>query len=130
MKKGFVMNTDQTKILIIDDSQDVLTALEVIFRKANCQVFTAFSGEDGLTLAQQHNFNVILIDLVMPGLRGDETLILMKKIHPSTPIIMITGYDDIDKAKKCMLLGAYDYVQKPFDMEYLKTSVLSTAMLV
>ncbi len=125
-----IMKEDKTKILMIDDSKEVLIVLERFFKRSDCKVFTALSGEEGLALATQHNFTVVLIDILMPGIGGEETLVRMKKIHPNIPIIMITGYDDEEEAKKCMKLGAYDYIHKPFDFEYLKTSVLSTEMLV
>ena len=123
------MKEDQPKLLIIDDCQDILDALNKFFVKKGCEVFTALSGKEGLNLANLHEFTAVLIDIYMPEMGGEDTLIKMKKIHPSIPIIMITGFEDEEKAMKCMELGAYDYIKKPFDYKYLKTSVLSTALL-
>ncbi len=120
------MKPTKPKLLIIDDSQEVLMSLKSFFLKNDCEVCTALGGEEGLALANLHKFKAILIDIYMPIMQGDEVLKKMKKIHPSTPIIMITGYDDEEIAKKCMEMGAYDYIHKPFDLEYLETSVLST----
>ncbi len=91
--------------------------------------FLPHTGEDGLALANLHKFKAILIDIYMPTMRGEKVLKQMKKIHPTTPIIMITGYDDEELARECMECGAYDYIRKPFDLEYLETSVLSTILI-
>ena len=70
--------------------------------------------------------NVILLDVYMPEMRGDVVLSKLKQVFPKIPVIMISGYDDDDMAKACMEAGAYDFVSKPFDFDYLETSVFST----
>ncbi len=121
---------NQTRILIIDDSQIVLDKLNKFFAKLGCEVFTALSEAEGLALAKQHDFTVALINMVMPSMNGEKILIKMKKIDPTIPVIMTTGSNYEQEAKKCMELGAYDYIHKPFDLEYLKTSVLSTELFI
>ncbi len=122
------MQSDKTQVLIIDDSPEIVESLTVFLKQLDCKVFTAKNGEEGLALARIKNLSLILVDIVMPGMGGEEVLAKIKRIFPETPIIMITGYRDEDLAKKCMEIGAYDYITKPFDFEYLKTSVLSTLL--
>ena len=100
--------------------------MEKYFKKFDCKVFLATSGEEGMALARIHKFNVILLDIHMPEMRGDVVLSRLKKVFPKIPIIMITGYHDEEMAKACMEAGAYDFISKPFDYNYLRTSVFST----
>ena len=122
----FIMKENEIKILVIDDTIDVGNTLEKYFKKFGCEVLLATSGEEGMALARIHKFNVILLDIYMPEMRGDVVLSKLKQVFPKIPVIMITGYDDEDIAKACMEAGAYDFISKPFDYNYLRTSVFST----
>ncbi len=120
--------SNNSKILIIDDSLEIQESLKLFLENQGCTVYTASGGEEGLALARINDFRAILIDVCMPGLGGEEVLLKMKELFPETPIIMITGFEDQELAQKCMDSGAYDYITKPFDFEYLMTSVLSTVI--
>jgi DNA-binding NtrC family response regulator len=68
---------------------------------------------------------LVLLDIMMPGISGIETLKLIKKIDPNIPVIMVTGVSDEATAKSAIDLGAYDYVKKPIDFDYLNASILT-----
>ena len=121
------MKKHDLNILIIDDTVDVGKSLENYFKKFGCKVLLATSGEEGMALARIHKLNVILLDVFMPEMGGDVVLSRLKQVFPKIPIITFTGYDDEDMAKACMEAGAYDFILKPFDFDYLRTSVFSTA---
>ena len=120
------MKNASNKILVIDDSVEIQQTIKLFLEEHGCSVSTAESGEEGLGLARINDFRAILIDVCMPGMSGEEVLEKMKVLFPETPIIMITGFEDEVVAQKCMELGAYDYITKPFDFDYLMTSVLTT----
>ncbi len=119
---------NKSKILIIDDSVEIQESLKLFLENQGCTVYTASGGEEGLALARINDFRAILIDVCMPRMGGEEVLLKMKELFPETPIIMITGFEDQELAQKCMDSGTYDYITKPFDFEYLMTSVLSTVI--
>jgi len=116
------------KILVIDDSQEILDFFDELLPSMGYKVFSEASGESGLSLAILCDFDLILLDIVLPQIDGDDVLMKLKQMHPNTPVIMITGNDDDDKAHRCMQLGATDFITKPFDLEYLRTSI-QTALL-
>lgn len=116
------------QVLVVDDSVEIQDTLKVFLEEHGCNVLTASSGSEALSLARTHEFDVVLLDIVMPEMDGKEVLIILKRLFPSLPVIMITGVDDEQIGIDCMHAGAYDYIKKPFDIDYLQTSVLSTML--
>jgi len=125
VRKDDIMHMNQARVLIIDDSPEVNEVLQEFLESKGCKVVTSTDGAEGLQLAMANQFSLALVDIRMPGLMGDEILATMKKLFQSMPVIMITGHQDDETAKRCMELGAYDFITKPFDFKYLETSVLS-----
>jgi len=120
-KEGFM---DKKNILIIDDEDPILNLLKLFIEENDCNATTAKSAEEGLAILRKSNFDMLLLDIHLPD--GDG-LSILKKVHPiypQLPIIMITGGSDMDVAEECLKSGAADYIAKPFDFEYLKTSIL------
>ncbi len=122
------MKSQTNKVLVIDDSPEIQESLKLFIEELGCEVYTTANGEEGMALARTNAFKLILLDICMPVMDGKEVLEKMKEIFPDTPIIMITGHKNEDTAKKCMEMGAYDFISKPFDFDYLQTSVLSTLL--
>jgi two-component system nitrogen regulation response regulator NtrX len=120
--------TESPCILIIDDHPDVVEILKQYFEAAGCEVLTGGSGAEGLELARTNQVHAILMDICMPDMNGDDVLAQVKRILPNVPVIMMSGAQQECTARRCLDLGATDFVLKPFDYNYLETSVLTSIM--
>ncbi len=110
-------------ILIIDDEVLTLNNLRRALEKEGYEIFLADSGETGLKIFQEHISNLVLVDLMLPGIDGIEVLKKIKEIDENTVVIMITAYEIIEKAVQAMKMGAYDYLLKPFKISDLKIGI-------
>ena len=107
------------KILVIDDEKNILRLIQNEFSEEGFEVTTALSGEEGLEIAAQQKFNLVLLDLKLPKMSGIETLRRLKQKSSSTEVIMITGHGEIKSAIESIKLGARDYITKPFKLDEL-----------
>ncbi len=110
-------------ILIIDDEVLTLNNLKRALEKEGYEILLADSGETGMEVFKQHRPNLVLVDLMLPGIDGIEVLRQIKDADANTVVIMITAYEILEKAVESMKLGAYDYLLKPFKISDLKISV-------
>ncbi len=110
-------------VLIIDDEVLTLNNLKRALIKEGYEVLVADSGETGLEIFRRHRPNIVLADLMLPGIDGIEVLKQVKSTEATTAVIMITAYEIIEKAIEAMKLGAYDYLMKPFKITELKASI-------
>jgi len=110
-------------ILIIDDEVLTLNNLKRALEKEGYEILLADSGETGMEVFKQHRPNLVLVDLMLPGIDGIEVLRQIKRADANTVVIMITAYEILEKAVESMKLGAYDYLLKPFKISDLKMSV-------
>ena len=112
-------------ILIIDDEEDFGMLLKLNINKTtNYEALVANSGEAGLGLLQKHTPDLVLLDIMMPGIDGIETLKRIKAIAPDLPVAMVTAVYREEEAKRCFEAGAYEYITKPVDFDYLETALL------
>lgn len=109
----------RAKILVVDDEPIVCRSCFRILNEAGYQVETVLSGQEALEKVDHQSFDVVLVDLKMPGLDGMEVLQRIRKVHPEVIVIMITGYATVESAVEAMKLGASDYVPKPFTPDEL-----------
>lgn len=105
-----------SRVLVIDDEMDVREVLSHSLTRRGYQADTAVSGEEGLEKVKAEKIDIALIDIHLPGINGIEALTQIKNIDPEIEVIMITGHGSIDSAKESMRQGAYDYVEKPLDV--------------
>lgn len=113
------------KILLIDDEEDTSTLLKLNIEAAtDYKALVATSGEAGLKLIQTHSPDLVLLDIMMPGMDGIETLKRIKETAPELPVAMVTAVWKQEEAKKCFDAGAYEYITKPVDFEHLNTALL------
>jgi DNA-binding NtrC family response regulator len=103
-------------ILVIDDDRPLLTSY-TIFLQDHFQLYTAASGEDGLSLLREQTINIILLDLDLPDMDGMEVLRQVKIIDETIDVIVITARREIRAAVETIKLGAYDYMVKPFEID-------------
>ena len=108
------MAEQKPKILAIDDEVDFVEMIKNYFSLRGYDVFTALRGVAGLDIIEKEKPEVVLIDLKMPGIDGDQVLRQMKKIHPKGKAIMLTAFKDEGQTEKKFLdMGVFAYFEKP-----------------
>jgi len=113
----------QRTVLVVDDEHNMQTVMRMILEKAGHAVLTADSGEAGLKHIQNPNLDVVLTDLKMPGMGGDEFIAQCRKERSDVPVIVITAHGTIRSAVESINAGAADYLTKPFEPEALEIAV-------
>jgi DNA-binding NtrC family response regulator len=108
-----------SKILAIDDDSIIRTLLTNILTKAGYEVITASDGESGLELATTTNPDLVVTDFQMPGLTGLDVVTELQRTQPGLPVILLTAHGDVALTIKSIQLGAYDFIEKPIQMQEL-----------
>ena len=103
------------KLLIVDDEENIRLVLESVFSEAGYQVETAVNGLQAMEKMKSFQPEIILLDKNMPYMTGLETLQRIKKHFPNVVVVVVTAYGDVASAVEAMKMGAYDYIEKPFD---------------
>nr|MBF0221706.1 sigma-54-dependent Fis family transcriptional regulator [Desulfobulbaceae bacterium] len=116
-------------VLIVDDEVSIVESLTGIVSDEGYAALSAHSGEEALTIIEQEQVDIVLMDIWMPGLDGIETLERIKESHPHLPVIMISGHGNIDTAVQATKLGAFDFIEKPPSYDKIVLS-LKNAMLL
>ncbi len=116
--QGEPMNQD-ARILVVDDEEMVCLALTNWLEEENYLAKAVGDGPQAIAAVRQENWDIVLLDLRMPGMDGMEVLKQIKEIAPHTVVIMMTAYASIPGAVQAMKEGAYDYIVKPLDVEQL-----------
>ena len=104
------------KILIVDDEKAIRNSLKEILEMEEYQVDTAENGTEALEKADKEKFDTIFCDIKMPGIDGIEVLTTLIERGVETPIVMISGHGDISTAVDCIKKGAFDFIEKPLDL--------------
>ncbi|MCR5571707.1 MAG: sigma-54 dependent transcriptional regulator [Bacteroidales bacterium] len=104
------------KILVIDDERSIRNSLKEILSDEGHEVDTAEDGAAGLEMADKEKYNAIFCDIKMPGMDGMEVLDKLVAAGIDAAVVMISGHGDIDTAVECMKKGAFDFIQKPLDL--------------
>jgi DNA-binding NtrC family response regulator len=104
------------KVLIVDDERAIRYSLKEILEMENYQVETAENGEEGLQKAEKEKYDAIFCDIKMPVMDGTEMLSRIMEEGIETPVIMVSGHADITTAVDCIKRGAFDFIEKPLDL--------------
>ncbi len=121
-KKGYNIGKMKVNLLLIDDDTSFLKDASEIL-KADFNVITAEGGKKGINAFQSDYFNVVLLDLMLPDMHGFEVLEKIKEMNPFVPVIIITGYADVEKAVEAMKRGADDFIPKDFNLGVLREKI-------
>ena len=113
------------RILIIDDEAAIRESLETLLSIEGYTVEIAGDGEEGLDRIGQNSYDLVLLDLALPGKNGLEVLQLIRERQPALPVIMITAYGKVDNVVDAIRTGAQNFVQKPWDNEKLLADIRS-----
>ncbi|HBL17278.1 MAG: hypothetical protein A2X36_00160 [Elusimicrobia bacterium GWA2_69_24] len=122
---GFFGSNRKRKVLLIDDEVSTRTMMAMFFEELGFAVAEASSGDHGIQVADDESPDIILLDIMMPGLSGFDTLRYFRG-NPktqATPIIMVTARDLVEDVEHCLEGGANDFIQKPFDLQTLRSKV-------
>ena len=111
------------RIMIVDDEEEFAASLAERLTIRDYDVMTSSSGEDALEKLKGQILDVIILDLLMPGMGGVETLREIKKLYPLTEVIMLTGNASVESAIEGMKLGALDYLMKPCETDDLVAKI-------
>ena len=123
------MTKPPTKIMVVDDEAEVRFMLEKFLVRKGFEVLSAASGEEALELIKTFKPRLVLLDIRLPGMDGLLTLKKIKEIDNSVGVIMISGINELAIAREAMKHGAYEYVMKPFNLEYLEMAILTKILL-
>ena len=112
------------KILVVDDDEITLTSIAEILLTEGYFVVEASNGADALNILEQDDIDLMLLDIMMPGMSGIELLQQIKKVNPLCTVVMMTGYSSMSNVVDCLGNGAADYFVKPFrDIDSLVEAV-------
>jgi len=113
-----------SSVLIVDDDENVLKSIEVILKSSGINnILCCNNSTEVMDILEKQDVDVVLLDLAMPLLTGEELLCQIRKDYPEIPVIIITGITEIEKAVECMKMGAVDYMVKPVERNRLISSV-------
>ncbi|MFW5756665.1 MAG: sigma-54-dependent transcriptional regulator [Tangfeifania sp.] len=112
-----------SKILVIDDERSIRNTLKDILEYEKYEVDLAEDGKKGIEKVKQAEYDIVLCDIKMPGMDGIEALGYMQELSPDTPVVMISGHGNIDTAVESIKKGAYDFIEKPLDLNRLLITI-------
>ncbi len=112
------------KVLVVDDEAVVRAGICRVLEKQGLSMHTAADGSEALEIMAEYPIDIVLLDIIMPGLDGIEVLRHIRATYPDTVVLMITGHPTIQSAIECTKLGAIDYLVKPFRVDDLETLIL------
>lgn len=111
------------RILLIDDERSIRNTIKEVLEFEKINVETAENGEKGLTLFKEKPFDIVLCDIKLPRMDGHEIFKTIHELNPDIPIIMISGHGNIETAVDLIKSGAYDYLEKPIDLNRLLITI-------
>lgn len=120
-------SADAPTVLVVDDEPSNLASIEKIFVRDGMRVLTADGAKTALDILRNHKVQVVLTDLMMPGISGLDLLKAVKQIAPDTEVVMMTAYGTVETAVQAMREGAYDFVEKPLKRMNVIKSVRKAA---
>ncbi len=111
-------------ILIVDDEKQALVSFDMALRSIGMNnIFRCSDSREVLSILSEHEIEIVLLDLIMPHLSGEELLPRITREFPEVPVIVVSGVNEVDTAVKCLKQGAYDYIVKPVEREPLAANL-------
>ncbi|MDO8872729.1 MAG: response regulator [Methanoregula sp.] len=114
---------EKTSVLIVDDDESLCRTLSLVLKRKGYDVTVANSGLSAIEMVRNHPFDLIFMDIRMPGMDGVETLERIRKIRPDAVVMMMTAYALEDLIEKALYLGAQGILYKPIDLEKVITTI-------
>ena len=107
------------RVLLIENDTETAQNIELKLKSEGLNVYTTDLGEEGIDLGKLYDYDIILLDLILPDISGFQVLKSLRDNHVKTPVIILSGLDSIEDKIKSLDLGADDYISKPFDLNEL-----------
>ena len=119
------MKSERPAILVVDDNEDNRYTLQTLLKSDGSQSPSAAGGNEAISLIAKEKFSLVLLDMMMPDMNGDEVLRLIRSKAETRdiPVVMISADTDTDKISKCIELGADDYLPEPFNPTILRARI-------
>jgi DNA-binding NtrC family response regulator len=116
---------EKMKMMLVDDEERYLTTTQKLLERKGVEVLIAPGGKEALELLKRHRIHVVVLDVKMPEMDGNETLKVIKALYPLVEVIMLTGHATVDSAIDGLKSGACDYLMKPADIDEIleKTTI-------
>jgi excisionase family DNA binding protein len=115
--------TVRVTILVVDDEDVTRQFITSALQTGQRQLLSASSGEEALEIAKQTDIDLVLLDLIMPGINGVETFRQLHVLRPELPVVIVTGYPDTDLMTKALEIGPFTMINKPIDLNHLQKVV-------
>ena len=112
------------RILVVDDEPAVCEMLKIFLTKRNYEVYTALNGEEALSAVKEERPHIVLLDIKMPKMDGIECLKRIREVDKEVGVIMITAVKEEKIGREAMRLGAFDYITKPLNLDYLNNCLM------
>lgn len=122
-RRSFMKFNENMKILVVDDERAIRNSLKEILTDEGYTVETAEDGATAIETAEKERYDVIFCDIKMPNMEGTEVLERLRKDGVDSAVIMISGHGDIDTAVECIKKGAFDFIQKPLDLNRILITI-------
>jgi len=120
---------DEYRVLIVDDEKELVTTIAERLQIRGIQTDTATDGETALAMIEENPPQVVVLDVMMPGIGGIEILQRMNAQNIKIPVILLTGYGSTEQGTEGMELGAFDYIMKPCDLNILISKIKEAVKL-
>ncbi|SDU15704.1 response regulator [Desulfobacula phenolica] len=116
---------EKMKLMLVDDEARYLQTTQKLIEKKGYETLIAQSGKEALELLKTKNVHVVILDVKMPGMDGNETLKAIKSMYPLVEVIMLTGHATVDSAIDGLKSGACDYLMKPADIDEIMEKAIA-----
>ncbi len=116
-------------VLMVDDEEQFRETTAKILGRKGFEVSMAGTGQEAVEMMKKKFRDVVVLDMKMPGMNGEEALAAIRKIHPNAQVIMLTGHGGVESAKASLKLGAFDYLNKPCDIDLLALKIKDAAQM-
>ena len=113
------------KILVIEDDTDINTIISKRLSKQGYECTQAFSGTEGVALLEHRGFDMVIMDLMLPGIQGEDIIKLIRSRNPLVPVIVVSARVSVSDKVNLLNMGADDYLTKPFDLDELVARVVA-----
>jgi len=110
---------DKYKVLFIDDEEELVSTLVERLEYRGVSADFALNGSEAIKMMRENSYDVVVLDLKMPGMSGSEVMSIIRKEYPQLPVLLITGHGSLDEEQDEKPEGAFDYLEKPIDLKDL-----------
>src|SRR4030065_407660 len=114
---------ENLRVLIVDDEADFLETIVMRLKRRKIDAYGVDDGKKALEIVENERFDVVVLDFLMPGIDGIETLKLLKKRKPFIEVIILTGHGSVESGLQGMQFGAFDYIMKPAHLKALMGNI-------